>query len=145
MLTWYAIKAAFKKAWLFLRHYGWIVIVGVALVAVAIIVYVAKYDGDTLESLWRVIKSERELHETKITEVNKIRDDEVEAVNSAGIRAIEAVKQAEEAFRDRSDELDAKKKKRIKKIVEQNRNDPPEAARQLAEQFGFIFVPVETP
>lgn len=141
MLTWYAFKAGLKKFWSFMRRYGWIIIVAIVLIVIVIVSMGGKIAArDTISSLWRVIKTERELHQELVDETNQIHADEVKAVEDAGKRAIDAVKQAEEAFRDREDELDAAKKKRIQKIVKKNKNDPDKAAKELADQFGFVFV-----
>ena len=140
MLTLFALKRGLKKFWSFMRRYGWILI----LVGVLIVAFFMTGGGmaarDTIRSLWRTIGKERELHTRLVEEADKIHDDEVEEVASAGRRAVKAVKQAEEVYHERNEELDAGAKKRISKLVTKNRKDPEQAARDLADEFGFEFV-----
>lgn len=144
MLTWIAVKGAFKKLWSFLRHYGWIVIVASVLLMIVIASAGGKLAAkETIASLWRIIGKERTLHEELVEETNKIQTEEVEAIATAARNAVEAVKQAEESFRLREDELNVTKRKQIEKIVKKYRHDPDRAARELADQFGFMFVPAE--
>lgn len=141
MLTWFAFKAGLKKFGAFVRRWGWIIILVAALIFVIAISVGGLVGRDAIRSLWGVIRKERQLHRLQVKEIEKIHRKEVFEVEEAGRNAIEAVKQAEEQFRDRDEELDDAARKRIEQIIKRHRKNPDVAARELADTFGFQFVP----
>lgn len=139
-MTWLAFKVGWKKFWSFMRRYGWIFIVVAVLIVAAIL---SAGNRKVIGRLWSIIRNERELHQERVDEIDKINDEEIESRERAARRAVAAVKAAEEQFRERNEELDKKKKRDIEKLVKAHDDDPEALARKLADQFGLVFTPSE--
>jgi fumarate hydratase class II len=91
--------------------------------------------------MWRIVEKERALHNEYVERSQKIHDKQVENINTAGVRAIDAIRKAENEFDSRNEKLDDEKKKMIEKIVKKHAANPDAAAKELADKLGFTYVP----
>lgn len=139
-MTWTKFIVGVKKVWSFLRRHGRIIIVGLVLV-VAMAGFQTARGRHVIGRLWSLIKRERELHHEEVEELDKIHDEELRRRSEAARRALEAVRQAEEQYRDREDKLDARRRRKIRQLVERSDDEPSELARKLADEYNFTYVP----
>lgn len=139
-MTLLALRALLKRAWSFLRRYGLIIVIGVVLV-VALLTVGTSVGRGAVSRLWGLIRRERQLHEEYVDELDRITERERADRELASRRALDAVKAAEQQFRDRNQELDERKKRDIERLVRENHADPDALSRKLADQFGFVYVP----
>lgn len=131
----------FKKLWSWVKAHGKIIGWGCVLVVVAIVALIMRGKSqDTVTTLWDMIKDERLMHKERVTKIDEIHTTEIKAREAAADRAVDAVKQAEEQYKNDNQALDAKKKKEIAAIVKKSSDNPELLARRLAEQFGFKYV-----
>lgn len=136
------LKGYFAKFISFLRKYSVVICVILASILIGVIWMMTRGTvGDRLiSSMWKLVEKERSLHVEKTKEIDKIHAAEVTAREEAARRAVDAVKQAEEQYREKNIELDEKKRKEIAKLVT-TENDSAIIAKMLAEQYGFTYIP----
>tara|TARA_B100000686_G_scaffold313271_1_gene358473 strand:+ start:1112 stop:1534 length:423 start_codon:yes stop_codon:yes gene_type:complete len=123
------IKSALKKAWLWIKSHGDIV----AIIAVAIILGTA---GKKI-NLSKVIQSKKENYKKQIDAIESSHKEEIEKRESALRRYHSVIADIENQHRDEKDKLDSKKKKLIKSIIEENKDNPDEITRRIADATGF--------
>ena len=134
-MSWLAIKTFLTRAkrWA-LTH--WELLAGLGL---GLVVLIAFRQG--APDLTKLYASVRERSKKEQEEITAGYEKEVKLTQEAATRATDALQQVEEHYAQRSEELDRKKKKEVKKIIEETKRDPGELARKLAQATGARYVP----
>ena len=91
--------------------------------------------------LTKLYTSIRERSKREQDEIKAAYEEEVRLTQEAAARAADALQQVEEHYTQRSEELDKKTKKEVKRIIEETKSNPEELAKRLAQATGAQFVP----
>lgn len=122
-----------KKIWTFLCHYWW----------VPLIIFVAAYfilTGKPLGKVADLLKKTNDAHKAELENIEQETAKKQEAERIAQEKLRETLKAVEQHYKDAQQDLDAKKRDEIKKIVADTKDDPEELARQLQELTGFKVI-----
>ena len=133
MLTFLAIKTFCKKAWVWLKHNWKVPFIIVYTLALWLIFRQSSKAKDVLET--RV-----ESYKSQIDAINKAHEEEVEKRNKIFNEYNKILEGLAKKFEEEQEELDNKKKKEIKDLVEKYYNDPNGLAREIADKFGFNYL-----
>ena len=132
MITLWTIKKVCKKTWVWVKH-NWYV--------PAVLIY-------TL-FLWIVLRKKNEAaalleirdssYKAQIETINKAHKEEIEKRDKILKNYAVVIRELEEKFKENQQKLDNKKKKEVKKIVEDFQDDPDGLAKMLAEKYGLNY------
>ena len=136
----FKLKYYFQRTVSFLRSNGHIIAIILGIM-IAYIVFRKTTKTEMLTSMWKLVDREKTLHREYVEKSKRIHSQEVKNIETAGARAIEAIRQAEITAEIKNEKLDEDKKTRIKEIVNKHAAHPELAAKELAEKFGFIYAP----
>ena len=133
MITFLAIKTTLKKTWTWIRH-NWKV--------PAILVYTL---GLWLifrkkDAAYEVLETRNASYKKQINAINEIHEEEIQKRNRIIENYNTILKDLEEQYERDSLELDKKKRKEIKNLVEEYDEKPDELAKLLAEKYGLEYV-----
>lgn len=129
---------ALKKAWSFVKHYWYIPVVLIAFVVVAIVMR-RKPDG-----LGNILKNAVESHQKEVKVLNDTHAEEIAKRNRALDVYHATVEQIESRYAADKKKLDKKKEKEIKRIIEENQDDPEALTQRISEYTGFrVIMPLE--
>ncbi len=134
-VTWMSVKIFFKKAWAWCKKY-WQFLVGAS---IPIIIWALTRDSSKLDEVVARIKKD---HEKEKEIINKAHEDEIAAREKALKDHQDRLDKVERDHQDAQVELSSKKKKKIEKIIKENKDDPDEITRRIADLTG-ISVHVE--
>lgn len=123
-----------KKAWAWVKKY-WKIL---ALVLGAIVGFVL-FRGQNI-SFAEDFKKIKDSHEEELRQIEAARAEERRRHEENAAKLERALKTVQEEYDKQRKELDSKKKKEIKKIVEEAGDDPEELARRLSEATGFTVI-----
>ena len=132
-MTWLVIKTFLKKAWVWLKH-NWQV--PAVLVYTLVLWIFFRRKDKALE----VLEIRSESYKKQIDAINEIHKEEIEKKSKILERYGIILKELEEQYEKDSLELDAKKKKEVKDLVEKYNEQPDELAKLLAEKYGLEYV-----
>lgn len=133
MLTWLATKTAFQKTWTWLKH-NWYV---PAVIIYTLILWLLFRQKDKAHE---VLKIRSESYKKQIDAINEIHEEEIKKKDKILEKYGNILNQLEEKYKEDSLELNDKKKKEIKKLVEEFNEKPDELARLLADRYGLEYV-----
>lgn len=126
------MKVVAQKLGAFLRHYWYIPLVAI----IGFIFYLVTKDKKVID--WdRVLAESRDAHKKEVEAIEKANREQIEATNRAIKRMEQAENQVRFEYERNSRELDAKKEKRIKKIIKQLSDDPHALANELERETGY--------
>ena len=91
-------------------------------------------------SLMQIISKRRAMHEEEVRQIEQIHSEEIDDREKALDAYQKTMDAIEEKYKEDSSALNAIKKDKIKKIVENSYNNPDELTKQLSEQMGFEIV-----
>jgi len=124
----------FKKAWAWCKKY-WQLLVGIA---IPIVVWIVTRRSPDLS---KVIERVREDHKKEVNTLETAHHMEVEKREVARSRYESVLVEVERKYAEDNKSLDRKKKKEMKKLIEDHAEDPDadpdEITRKLAELTGF--------
>lgn len=123
-----------KKVWSWTRAYWYVP----AILIVALIAFIVMRKMPI--SLMQLISKRREMHKKEVEAIDKIHEEEIESREKALDVYHKTLESIEEKYEKDSQELTTRKKKKIKKIVQETHDDPDELAKRLSEQMGFEIV-----
>ena len=126
------LKKFFKKGWAFLKH-NWYV---PAILIYTLFLWVIFRRKD---AAFEVLKIRNDSYKAQIEAINKAHTDEIEKRNKILEKYNEVVTRIEEERSIDEKELDSKKKKEVKKIVEKYYDKPDELAKMLADKYNFKY------
>jgi hypothetical protein len=127
------LKKFYKKGWAFLKH-NWYVPAILIYTAILWLVFRRK------DAAYTVLKIRNDSYKTQVEAINKAHTDEIEKRNKILEKYNEVVTKIEEERSIEEKELDSKKKKEVKKIVEKYYDKPDELAKMLADKYNFTYV-----
>jgi len=124
------VKKALKKTWVWLKHNWYIP----AVLVYTVVLWIFFRRKDKAHD---VLKVRSKSYEAQIEAINKSHAEEIEKRDEILKQYNETINRLEEEFERKNKELDNKKRKAVKEIVEKHYNDPDALARMLSEKFGF--------
>lgn len=130
------LKSRFKKVFSWLKHHWYVPLLVLALI-IAVLIWTVTRNGAYIATLLDVLENSRESYRKEVEKLNEIRrreDEEKQRVLSEYNKNIEKL---EKEYADNNEELNAAKKKEIKKLVEEGYNDPERLSRELARLYGL--------
>jgi len=130
------LKSRVKKILSWLKHYWYIPLLLVALV-LAILVWAFTKNGTYVATLIDLLENSRESYKKEIDKLNEIHNREAEEKKRVLAEYNKNIEILEKEYAEKNQELEADKKKEIKKLVEEGYNDPDVLARELARLFGL--------
>ena len=136
MLTWFAIKAALKKTWVWTKHYWYVPAV---ITYTLILWFVFKNKNKASD----ILKIREESLKEEIDVINNSHAEEIERRNKALEEYNKVLEELEKEYAEGRKELTEQKKKDIKRIIEKYYEDPEAIAKEMAEKFNFIYIPPE--
>lgn len=129
---------ALKKFWSFARHYWYLPVIVVAFI-VALVVLRRKPEG-----LGNILGNAVESHRKEVEVLNKTHAEEIVKRDKALSIYHTTIEQVQNKFAVDQKILDSKKKKEIKRIIEENQDDPEALAERISEYTGFkVIMPEE--
>lgn len=132
MVPWYIVARTYLlKAWSWCKKY-WQFLVGLIISFVLLFIFRRTNTGQ----LSRVIERVQSDHHKEIEAIDRARQIEQEKIQAAQARREETVREIEVSYAEAQVELDEKKKKEIKKLVQRHVNNPDELTRQLSRATG---------
>ena len=132
-MTWLVVKKILKKTWAWLKH-NWYV--PAVLVYTLVLWIFFRRKDKALE----VFEIRSESYKKQIDAINEIHKEEIEKKSKILERYGIILKELEEQYEEDSLELDAKKRKEVKDLVEKYNEQPDELAKLLAEKYGLEYV-----
>ena len=132
-LTLLAIKTFCKKAWVWLKHNWKIPLVIIYTIALWLLF---RRKG----AAYSVLEERNNSYKKQIDAINEIHQEEIDKRNRILENYNEILKDLEKQYERDSLELDRKKRKEIKNLVEEYDEKPDELAKLLAERYGLEYV-----
>ena len=134
-MTWLAVKLAIKKAWAWTKNYWY---VPVLLLYTLIMWLVFRRNAS---SVLEVLNVSSDSYKKQIDVLNKTHKSEVQKKEDIAKKYIQTIESLENNHKNDMIELDKKKKKRVKELVEKSFDDEENLAKQLSEMLGVAYVP----
>ena len=132
-MTLLAIKTFCKKAWVWLKHNWKIPLVIIYTIALWLLF---RRKG----AAYSVLEERNNSYKKQIDAINEIHQEEIDKRNRILENYNEILKDLEKQYERDSLELDRKKRKEIKNLVEEYDEKPDELAKLLAERYGLEYV-----
>lgn len=133
MITLLTLKKVLKKSWIWIKH-NWYVPVVIAYTLVLWLLFRKK------DAAYSVLEARNDSYKRQMKAIDDVHKEEIDKRNKILERYNEILKELEEKYKRDSLELDAKKTKEIKKLVEKYDERPDELAKLLAEKYGLEYV-----
>ena len=135
-MKWLAVKTALKKGWAWTKAHAWAPIM-VLLLLVGLLLYALTRNAAFISAAIDALEARRESYKKEIDILNDTH--KKEADEKAKVLEVynENLKTLEEEYAKRNESLNSKKKKELKKLVEESYNDPKTLSRELAKLYGF--------
>ena len=127
---WLALRSRLKKAWVWCKKY-WQLLVGAS---IPLVIWAITRRGPDWKEISERITGD---YEKEIEIINKAHEKELVDRDVAVKRYQDAIREIEEKFATQSKELDTKKRKEIKKIIETHSDNPEEITRKISELTGI--------
>jgi Tfp pilus assembly protein PilO len=137
-VKWLAIKTALKKGWAWTKAHAWVPIM-VLLMLVGLLLYALTRNAAFISALIGALETRRENYKKEIEILNTTHKKEAEEKAKVLEAYNENLKNLEEEYAKRNESLDSKKKKELKKLVEESYNDPEALSRELAKLYGLEY------
>ena len=129
-------KNRVKKAWSWLKHH-WYVPLAVMGLIIAFLIYLLTKNSMFVGLLTDVLDNASDSHRAEVDKLNEIHAHETRERSRILKEYNKNVEKLEKEYAAKDRELDEKKKKEIKKLVEEGYNEPDVLARELARLFGL--------
>ncbi len=124
-----------KKIISFLKNYWYIPVIFILIIVVWFITA-----GKTTDALVNIINNARDTHRKEINKLDTIHKEEIKKREKALETYHKTVQDVEKKYLEENKKLTIKKKKQIKKIVEETNGDSEALANKLSERLGFDVV-----
>ena len=131
-MGWLATKVFFKKTWVWFKK-NWYAPV---IVIYTLILWLVFRRGD---AAYEVLQTRDDSYKAQIKAINEAHEAEISKRNEVIKKYTEIISDLEKEYAANKLTLEAKKKKEIKKIVEEYGDDPAELAKIMSEKFGFLY------
>jgi hypothetical protein len=127
-----------KKAVSWLKNYWYLPIIAI-LAVIALFV-----TAGSNRSLFDIIANAMDSHKKEVDAIDRAHQEEIAKREKALELYHATVAQIEEKFEEDQKSLDEKKKREIKRIIEENHDSPEELAKRISETMGFdVILPEE--
>lgn len=134
-MTKLVVKVWLKKVWIWFKA-SWQFLLCL-LLSLLLIFTRKKVD---LTNLFRDVSSRKR---KEMNEIETAHQQQVRLQQEAAERAVNAMKEIEEVYRERRQKLDRKRRKQIQREIEKVKHNPEALAQRLAELTGMTYVPRE--
>lgn len=135
-MKWLALKTFLKKAAIWTKN-NWYVPILVLLLLVAVLVYAITKNGIYVGALMDLLEKGRENHRKEVEKLNEIHAKEASEKKRILREYEKNLSLIEKEYSKKNEELDSKKKKELKKLVEDGYNDPEVLSREIAKLYGL--------
>jgi len=132
MITLLAMKKILAKIWTWLKH-NWM---APFIVVYTLFLWIILRRKDEAEA---ILEIRSRSYQDQIDAINKTHEDEIKKRDEILKKYYETITRLEEEFAKNNKELDEKKKKSVKEIVEKYYNDPDTLAIMIGKRFGFKY------
>ena len=132
-MTWLATKHFLQKAWVWTKNYWYVPL----LVVLALAAFLVKRS----DIATKLLETRTESYKEQIGVLNESHTNEIEKRDEIIRVHKEVMGQLDEQLESDLQEVDRKKEKRIKELVEDNHDNPEELSRALGNAFGIKYVP----
>jgi len=126
------IKKILKKVWVWLKH-NW---KAPFVVLVALFTWLVLRKKNVAEQILKVREAS---YKAQIDAIDKAHKEEIQKRDEILKKYSETITRLEEEFAKDNKELDAKKKKSVKEIVEKYYDNPDALAKMIGKRFGFKY------
>ncbi len=133
MLNLFKIQTFLKKSWVWLKH-NW------KLPAILVYTLALWFLFRKKDAAYRILEERNRSYQKQIEAVDSIHKDEIKKRDKILERYNDILGELEKKYQEDSREIDEKKKKEIKNLVEKYDEQPDELAKLLAEKFGLQYV-----
>ena len=135
-MKWLSLKHKLKKGWVWLRNH-WYVPLILCLLLIALLIFIITKNGAYVAALLDVLDKAGKSHKEEVDTLNNLHNREVVEKNLILKEYQENLSKIEEEYAKKNEELDAAKKKELKKMVEEGYDDPEKLSREIARMFGL--------
>tara|TARA_Y100000034_G_scaffold99361_1_gene122013 strand:+ start:3343 stop:3759 length:417 start_codon:yes stop_codon:yes gene_type:complete len=135
-MKWLVVKKFLKKAWAWMKAHAWAPILFL-LGVIGFLLFVVTRNSAFLTAVLDAAQGARESYKKEVDLLNESHKKEAEEKSKVLEEYNKNLKVLEEEYANRNEELDSKKKKELKKLVEESYNDPDKLARELARLYGL--------
>ena len=133
MITFLTLKAVLKKAWVWIKH-NWHV---PAVLVYTLVLWIMFRRKDTAST---ILEERNKSYKNQIDVINKSHEEELEKRNKIIEKYNGLIIKIEEKYSADRQELDNKKRKEVKDMVEKYHDDPDALAKLIAEKYGLNYV-----
>ena len=119
-----------KKAWVWIKNYWYIP--AVLVYTISIWLFFRKSN----KNLTKMLQISKESYQKEISAINEAREKEAEEKEKILLAYQETLKKLEKEHNVKVEDLSSKKKKEIKNLVEENKENPDALAKEMKELFG---------
>ena len=133
MITFLTLKTVLKKAWVWIKH-NWHV---PAVLIYTLVLWMVFRRKDTA---FAVLEERNKSYKDQIDVINKSHEEELEKRNKVIEKYNDLITKIEEKYSADRQELDNKKRKEVKDLVEKYHDDPDALAKLIAEKYGLNYV-----
>jgi len=133
VITFLALKKILKKSWVWLKH-NWYVPAVIIYTLVLWLLFRRK------DAAFKVLETRNKSYKDQIDVINKSHEEELEKRNKVIEKYNDLITKIEEKYSADRQELDNKKRKEVKDLVEKYHDDPDALAKLIAEKYGLNYV-----
>jgi len=133
VITFLALKTVLKKAWVWIKH-NWHV---PAVLVYTLVLWIMFRRKDTAST---ILEERNKSYKNQIDVINKSHEEELEKRNKIIEKYNGLIIKIEEKYSADRQELDNKKRKEVKDMVEKYHDDPDALAKLIAEKYGLNYV-----
>jgi flagellar motility protein MotE (MotC chaperone) len=131
-----AVKLKLKKVWAWTKAH-WYIPIMLLLALVGLLLWALTKNAAFISAVLDAFGGLRENYKKEIEILNDIHKKETEEKRKVLEVYNENLKVLEEEYAGRNESLSSKKKKELKKLIEESYNNPEKLSRELAKLYGF--------
>jgi F0F1-type ATP synthase membrane subunit b/b' len=135
-MEWSLFRSRLKRAWVWTKHHWYIPFVIMGLI-IGFLLYVITRNSMYVGLVTDVLDNARKSHQEEIDKLNEIEHHASRERARILSEYNKNIDKLEKEYTEKDQELDEKKKKEIKKLVEEGYNDPDVLSREIARLYGF--------
>lgn len=132
-----SLKFFANKAWVYIKQY-WKVIVSCLVFILAIVLY--RKETSKKVDISKILSTHNEDLKEEIKQLETNHKEEQVVKQKIEEKYQEQLVVVKEKYKKDSEELTRREQKEIKKIVEENHDDPSKLAKDIADKYGFEYV-----
>jgi len=133
-MTWLATKLAIKKVWAWTKNYWYVPV----LLIYTLIMWLVFRRNAT--AVLEVLNISNDSYKKQVDVLNKTHKKEVQKKQDIAKKYVETIENLENNHKNDMAELDKRKEKRVKELVEKNFEDEENLARELSKMLGVTYV-----